>query len=321
MNGLVEVFPNCLEMITKGNEEYFTSQLNLTNKTDNFIVFKLYANTKVLFSANPSTSFIPPKQNVSIAVKVYNKNLNEFIPRRDKFLLILYSTQKVINSKDEAKATLKAKDYIESSKQEIIIDIIIRDDIIYLKDEISSKTQEIAKLKNQISQKNDENSRLLKNLKELERKVKQKDEHIKILEKKLNELSLERNRNNINFNVVNNNNVLYELYAKLNEKEKMQKLKHLSIGNIKKDDIINDDKFIVVNFTSIDQRINTSILCKTSSLFAEVENELYEKYPDYKENAEEENYFLGNGKKMKRLGTMAQNGFIGYAIILMKNNN
>ena len=128
MNELVEVFPNPLVISRTGNEEYFTTQLNLTNKTDSFIVFKIYNNQKALYSAKPSTSFIPPKQNVSIAIKRYNKNFNEFIPGKDKFLLIFYSIQKVINNNDEAKAALKAKDYIESSKQETLIDIIIRDE-------------------------------------------------------------------------------------------------------------------------------------------------------------------------------------------------
>ena len=93
------------------------------------------------------------------------------------------------------------------------------------------------------------------------------------------------------------------------------------IGSIKYDDLKEDDKLIAVNFISGDQRINFPIICKTSSLFAEVEVKLYKKYPEYGVNYGNNNLFLGNGVKMERIGTMAQNGFPGYVITVMKNNN
>ena len=125
-----------------------------------------------------------------------------------------------------------------------------------------------------------------------------------------------------NFNVINSNsNELQVLYAKLEEKDKkIELLNNQLIGSIKYDDIKFDDKLIALNFTSADSKINFPIICKSSSLFAEAERILYKKYPDFGENDGEDILFLGNGSKIKRTKTMAENGFNGYAITVMKRD-
>ena len=127
------------------------------------------------------------------------------------------------------------------------------------------------------------------------------------------------NRNK-NINVINNNsNELRVLYAKLEEKEKkIELLNNQLIGSIKYDDIKSDDKIIAINFTSGDSKINFPIICKSSTIFAEVERTLYKKYPDFGENDGDDILFLGNGSKIKRIKTMAENGFSGYAITMRK---
>ena len=127
------------------------------------------------------------------------------------------------------------------------------------------------------------------------------------------------NRNK-NINVINNNsNELRVLYAKLEEKEKkIELLNNQLIGSIKYDDIKPDDKIIAINFTSGDSKINFPIICKSSTIFAEVERTLYKKYPDFGENDGDDILFLGNGSKIKRIKTMAENGFSGYAITMRK---
>ena len=151
-----------------------------------------------------------------------------------------------------------------------------------------------------------------------------KDEQIKNLEKKLNELTLQNKRNNNNDNIINNNNSndLQKLFAKLEEKEKeIDRLNDQLIGSIKYDDVKIGDKLIAVNLVSGDQKINFPIVCKPSTKFSDVEWILYKKYPEYAENDGEDNLFLANGIKMKRFKTMGENGFNGYCITLMKNNN
>ena len=84
---------------------------------------------------------------------------------------------------------------------------------------------------------------------------------IKNLEQKINELNRPAN--------INNDDELLKLYCKLGEKEKeIENLNNQLIGSIKYDDLKKDDKLIAVNFTSADQKINFSIICKASSLFA-----------------------------------------------------
>ena len=173
--------------------------------------------------------------------------------------------------------------------------------------------------------KNEKSNKIISNSKEMQLNTNHKDilnENQK-LKKRIIELeTLVNNRNNNNYNFINDNKELQQLYAKLVEKEKeIEQLNNKLIGSIKYDDLKNGEKLIAVNFISGDQRINFPIVCKASSLFAEVENILYLKYPEYEIDAEEDNLFLANGKKMKRIKTMADNGFPGYSITLMKSNN
>ena len=78
------------------------------------------------------------------------------------------------------------------------------------------------------------------------------------------------------------------------------------------------EKLIAVNFISVDQRINCSIVCKNKTGFYEIEGALYKKYPEYKKK---ENYFTFNGTKIERWDTLEENGMVGYTIILNTIDN
>ena len=113
-----------------------------------------------------------------------------------------------------------------------------------------------------------------------------------------------------------------QLYAQLNEKIKeVEHLKNQLIGCIKYDNLDIDEKLIAVNFISGDQRINFPIICKSSTKFIDVEQKLYQKYPEYAKNDGKDNLFLSNGKQLEKFKTMEKNGFQSYNIILMKNNS
>ena len=73
------------------------------------------------------------------------------------------------------------------------------------------------------------------------------------------------------------------------------------------------EKLVAVNFISVDQRVNHSIVCKNKTNFFEIENSLYKKYPEYSEN---DNFFMFHGLKINRWKTLQQNGINGYTIIL-----
>ena len=206
------------------------------------------------------------------------------------------------------------------------------------------------KLKNELKKENEENSSLKKKLEELEKEKNILNRENSNLKKKLEELEKEKNNQNIfNNNKImelndklknkdeeiknlkqkvielnssdnNRNKELQKLYWELEEKGKeIENLNNQLIGSIKYDDLKKEDKLIAVNFISGDQKINFPIICKASSLFAEVELTFYKKYPEFGLNCGNDNLFISKGNTIERIRTMAQNGFPGYTINVMKN--
>ena len=80
------------------------------------------------------------------------------------------------------------------------------------------------------------------------------------------------------------------------------------------------DKIISVNFKSGDQAVNYSILCKNSHKFDYLLENLYEKYPNYK-NIKDSIYFLANGVKVDTLKTLDENNIKDNDIILINQNS
>ena len=74
-----------------------------------------------------------------------------------------------------------------------------------------------------------------------------------------------------------------------------------------------------VYFTSSDQNIHYPIPCFNSDIFAEIEEKLYKKYPEYKNT---NNYFICNGKHILRSKTIAENNIRnGLPVILYINSS
>ena len=65
-----------------------------------------------------------------------------------------------------------------------------------------------------------------------------------------------------------------------------------------------DEKLMCVIFMSSDQQVHYPIICKNNQKFNEMENLLYDKFPEYKEF---ENYFLLYGKKISKSLTLDEN--------------
>ena len=107
------------------------------------------------------------------------------------------------------------------------------------------------------------------------------------------------------------------------EKEKimnglLSKLNDIEAGIKNNNELPDGEKLVAVNFVSADQRINHSIVCNNKTYFNEIENDLYKKYPDYKEK---DNYFMFNDSKIERNDTLEKNGIIGYTIVLNTIDN
>ncbi len=68
--------------------------------------------------------------------------------------------------------------------------------------------------------------------------------------------------------------------------------------------LFNRKQITSVYFTSIDQKINLPIPCIKTDIFAQIEEKLYQKYPEYRET---NNYFLYNGKQILRFKSIEDN--------------
>ena len=75
---------------------------------------------------------------------------------------------------------------------------------------------------------------------------------------------------------------------------------------IKNDKLVNFNDILVVHFISTNQKINSAIKCFKTETFAEVEEKLYQKFPEFRET---NNNFLCHGKMILRFKNMSENSF------------
>ena len=79
-------------------------------------------------------------------------------------------------------------------------------------------------------------------------------------------------------------------------------------------EILKDDKIMTIIFTSIDQMIHYSFICKNTDIFIRLENLLYDKYPKYRET---QNFFISNGNIINRFKTLEENNIKNSDIITL----
>ena len=111
-------------------------------------------------------------------------------------------------------------------------------------------------------------------------------------------------------------NILKDLISKKDEElEKLKKeLQSNNIINNKSGQIENKDK--IIKFISEEQNFNFEISCSGNSIFAEIEEKLYQKYSEFRET---NNTFLNDGKEVLRFKTINENNIeSGKSLILVK---
>jgi hypothetical protein len=168
--------------------------------------------------------------------------------------------------------------------------------------------KEFEELKLQLTKEKDKNKKLEKDLKESEKIINDLRKEIK----KYEELKTKIEENKI-------------VIMNLGEKTKESLIEKI----IEKDNEINDlktklsrlpfileegEKLISIIFTSPDQNLHYSIICKNTDEFHKVEGQLYKDNPTYSEN---ENYFLLGGKKINKYRTLKENGIQNNSIIIL----
>ena len=112
------------------------------------------------------------------------------------------------------------------------------------------------------------------------------------------------NYNNIqNSNQNNNQNEIIKLYKRIEDLNK--KIEELNI-KLKRYPINleENEKLMSVIFTSTDQKVHYSIVCKNTDTINKLESELYKEFQEYSET---ENYFLCNGQVINKFKTFEMN--------------
>ena len=154
-----------------------------------------------------------------------------------------------------------------------------------LKNEIKSYVEKIEKMKNDIQKLSSENNNL-------------KD--------KIKSPSTQNNQDEIVR--------LYKKIEGLNEKidELNAKLKRYPFS------LEEGEKIMTIVFTSVNQKINYSMICKNTDTINKLEEKLYEEYPNLSES---ENYFLCKGKVLNKFQSFEKNHIKNGDIILLNQND
>ena len=111
-----------------------------------------------------------------------------------------------------------------------------------------------------------------------------------------NKLTNTNNINNYQNIIIQKDNEINNLKLQLNNL--LQSNNNLSNNNI------NIKDMMCVNFISSDQNVHYAVPCAKNNTFAEIEEKLYQIYPQYRET---NNNFLANGNQVLRFKTIAEN--------------
>ena len=71
---------------------------------------------------------------------------------------------------------------------------------------------------------------------------------------------------------------------------------------------------MAVNFISTDENVNLALPCKNTDIFARLEEQLFNEYPQYKDF---NTYFTVGGNIVKRFKTMEENNIKNTNVILL----
>ena len=118
-----------------------------------------------------------------------------------------------------------------------------------------------------------------------------------------------KNNNNIyqSYNNINkiNNNMAFKIFN--NNMNQMKNNMGIHLNNKMtnpNNELLPGEKWMSVDILSVNQKVHTSVICKNTDLFINVELKVYEQYPKYKEV---ENYFTVNGIKINKYKSMDEN--------------
>ena len=143
----------------------------------------------------------------------------------------------------------------------------------------NSKDNEIKELKNQLIKANKIIEQQKSTINELQNKLNSYNTNINNYQNIINQKDLELNNLRMQLNNMNNNIQSNKVTIDLND-------------------------IMTVNFISMDQNVHFAVSCLKTDIFAEVEEQLYKQYPQYRET---NNSFLAHGSQVLRFKTISEN--------------
>ena len=122
-----------------------------------------------------------------------------------------------------------------------------------------------------------------------------------------NKINFQNNNNN---QIISNNSNTYlemnNLYKQINElNEKLKRYPFI---------LEKGEKIMSVIFSSVDQNIHYSIVCKNTDKIHKLEEELYKEYPQFSET---DNYFMCKGKVLNKFHTFESNNIKNGDVIVV----
>ena len=182
---------------------------------------------------------------------------------------------------------------------------------ITCKEQINSKTYSIGS--NSIISNNETKILDLENKnKILEKSLNSEIEKNKILQVKITQLQqlLNNNQNNnIHFDRGNSSDFLTAILKKDKEIEDLKlKLSRFPF------ELAQGEQLMSIIFVSTDQKVHYSAICKNTSIFGNIELQLYNAYPDYSDSV---NIFTVNGNRISRNKSLYENKIKNNDIILL----
>ena len=161
--------------------------------------------------------------------------------------------------------------------------------------------KEKEKLKSDLTYYKSEYEKLKKENKQLQ------DENIKLNNELIKANKIIANFTNNSKENTNLNEIINLKNIILNKENEIMNLKLQLQSNDINNKPVNFNDIMVINFYSLDQNINYGIKCLKTDTFAEVEEKLYQKYPDYRNT---NNNFIAKGGIVLRFKKIFENGII-----------
>ena len=192
--------------------------------------------------------------------------------------------------------------FLDNGKTKKLIEDLNKNNLL-LKSGYDKLTKKIMENENNDFQRNNK-------IAELKINIKEKESENKILNHKIEELQNFISSHK-NINKATSEKKIIELVEELIAKEKEIK----EIKSRYPCDLLKNEHLLIVTFISKNEDIHYSLICKNTEKFSNLENKLYEKYPQLTEYNKYNKEFYYNGKSLHRFKNIDENKICNNAII------